>query len=215
MFFILIASFLFTWNKNFQAPTGLSESLSTKESGIPSIPSDKGVFSRADFATEYQNMPADENHQRAMDEYYENRAFHGAPPSIPHPVEDDRDMGKSCMKCHDNGGFVPKYKAYAPVTPHPEMSNCKQCHVTQETTSLFKHNNFYKKKTPKVGENNALPGSPPVIPHQIQLRENCLSCHSGPSAPKEIRVSHPERSNCLQCHVVNDKGIIDIGTFSR
>ena len=44
-------------------------------------------------------------------------------------------------------------------------------------------------------------GSPPVIPHKLFMRENCLSCHAGPSAPKEIRMSHPERVNCRQCHV--------------
>ena len=31
-----------------------------------------------------------------------------------------------------------------PVTPHPEKINCKQCHVTQNTQSLFKGTNFPK-----------------------------------------------------------------------
>ena len=47
----------------------------------------------------------------------------------------------------------------------------------------------------------ALEGSPPVIPHGLQMRENCLACHAGSAAPKEIKVSHPTRVNCRQCHV--------------
>ena len=125
-------------------------------------------------------------------------------------------MGEnSCLKCHENGGFVEKFSAYAPVSPHPELVNCRQCHVPQKTQRLFKGFNQRKLKAPKAGVNNALVTSPPVIPHQIQLRENCLSCHAGPSAPKEIRVSHPERINCRQCHVINNKVITDIGTFIR
>ena len=45
--------------------------------------------------------------------------------------------------------------------------------------------------------------SPPPIPHGLQLRENCLSCHSGSGAPKDIATTHPERVNCMQCHVAN------------
>ena len=69
-----------------------------------------------------------------LDTYYNNRAYHGAPPSIPHTMLDERSMGgNSCLKCHENGGFAEKFNAYAPVTPHPEMINCKQCHVPQQT----------------------------------------------------------------------------------
>ena len=45
------------------------------------------------------------------------------------------------------------------------------------------------------------PFAPPVIPHQILLRENCAACHSGLAAREEIRCSHPERVRCTQCHV--------------
>lgn len=179
------------------------------------IPSEKGVFERSKFALDYVNMPIDENHQRSLKEYYRNRAYHGAPPSIPHAVEDERNMGeKSCLKCHQNGGFVKKYNAYAPVAPHPQYVNCRQCHVPEKTTSNFKGTNWEKVAAPAVG-NAALDGSPPIIPHQIQLHENCLSCHAGPAAPKEIRVSHPERINCRQCHVLNNKETSDIGDFIR
>jgi cytochrome c-type protein NapB len=216
LFVILFAAFIAIWN--FSYKSGLEEAyISTeKTSSISLIPSEKGVFQRSEYALEYAKMPVDENHQRTLNTYYDNRAYHGAPPSIPHPVKDERNMGEnSCLKCHHNGGFTEKFNAYAPVTPHPELVNCRQCHVVEKTDGLFKGFTYSEVIAPKTGINNALNGSPPVIPHQIQLHENCLSCHAGPSAPKEIRVSHPERINCRQCHVLNNKETTDIGVFKR
>ncbi|MFD2565944.1 nitrate reductase cytochrome c-type subunit [Pseudotenacibaculum haliotis] len=216
LFVILFVGFITIWNYSYYE--GQEEAYIPIENNrpVPLIPSETGVFQRSEFALDYAKMPVDENHQRTLYEYYKNRAYHGAPPIIPHPVADEKNMGgNSCLKCHQNGGFTEKYKAYAPVTPHPEMVNCKQCHVSQKTQSMFKGTNFRRIVVPKVGVNNALEGSPPIIPHQLQLRENCLACHAGPSAPKEIRVTHPERVNCRQCHVMNNKEIKDIGIFIR
>ncbi len=216
LFVILFVGFITIWNYSYYE--GQEEAYIPIENNrpVPLIPSETGVFQRSEFALDYAKMPVDENHQRTLDEYYKNRAYHGAPPIIPHPVADEKNMGgNSCLKCHQNGGFTEKYKAYAPVTPHPEMVNCKQCHVSQKTQSMFKGTNFRRIVVPKVGVNNALEGSPPIIPHQLQIRENCLACHAGPSAPKEIRVTHPERVNCRQCHVMNNKEIKDIGIFIR
>ena len=216
LFVILFIAFIAVWNYSYQ--TGLEEAYIPIENNNPSviIPSEAGVFKGSEYALDYMDMPVDKVHERTLKTYYDNRAYHGAPPSIPHPVLNDKTVGENaCLKCHQNGGFVSKFNAYAPVTPHPELVNCRQCHVSQNTQSLFKGGDYDKVVAPKVGINNALIGSPPVIPHQIQLRENCLSCHAGPSAPKEIRVSHPERINCRQCHVMNNKIISDIGTFKR
>lgn len=216
LFVILFIAFIAVWNFSYQ--TGREEAYIPIENNnpVPIIPSETGVFERSEHALYYANMPVDENHQRSLDTYYDNRAFHGAPPSIPHYVEDERNMGaNACLKCHENGGFVEKFQAYSPVTPHPEMINCRQCHVPQHTNTLFKGTNFQMVDAPEVGVNNALQGSPPIIPHQIQMHENCLSCHAGPSAPKEIRVTHPERVNCRQCHVSNNKEMTDIGVFKR
>lgn len=216
LFVLLFIGFIVVWNFSYQ--TGLEKAYIPIENNnpIPIIPSETGVFQRFEYALDYANMPIDENHQRSLNSYYDNRAYHGAPPSILHPVKDELSMGgNTCLQCHQNGGFTEKFNAYAPVTPHPEMINCRQCHVPQNTQTLFKETNFYKVSAPETGINNALQGSPPVIPHQIQMRENCLSCHAGPSAPKEIRVSHPERVNCRQCHVLNNKTIIDIGIFTK
>lgn len=216
LFIVLFIAFIAIWNYSYY--TGQEEAYIPIENNrpIPIIPSESGVFERSKYALDYTKMPVDEKHQRSMKNYYDNRAFHGAPPSIPHEVNSERDMGdNSCLKCHENGGYVDKYKAYTPVTPHPEKINCRQCHVPEKTNSLFKETNFKRGTIPVAGLNNALEGSPPVIPHQLQLRENCLACHAGPSAPKEIRVSHPERVNCRQCHVPNNKVTVDVGDFMR
>lgn len=213
---LLFIAFIVVWNFSYQ--TGLEGAYIPVEESteIPIIPSEAGVFKRSKFAIEYSKMPFDENHQRSLHTYYKNRAYHGAPPSIPHAVESERNMGgNTCLKCHENGGFVSKLNAYAPVSPHPDFINCRQCHVPQKTQTLFVATNFSELVAPKAGINNALLGSPPVIPHQIQLHENCLACHAGPSAPKEIRVTHPERINCRQCHVLNNKETTDIGIFIR
>ena len=178
------------------------------------IPSEEGVFKRSEYALEYAEMPIDKKHQRNLNTYYKNRAFYGAPPSIPHAVAERNMGGNSCLKCHENGGYVDKYNAYAPVTPHPEKVNCRQCHVPQKTQSLFVATNWTRTTGAVVG-NKALLTSPPIIPHQIQFRENCLSCHAGPGAPKEIRTTHPNRVNCRQCHVINDKNVSEIGVFKR
>ena len=216
LFVLLFIAFIVVWNYSYQI--GLEEAYVPiiKDKEVPIIPSEIGVFQRSEHALDYLNMPVDENHQRSMKSYYNNRAYPGAPPSIPHSVSDERTMGANrCLKCHENGGFVEKFKAYTPVTPHPEMINCRQCHVPQQTQLLFKGSNFKMGKLPSVGGNNALDGSPPVIPHQLQMRENCLSCHAGPSAPIEIKVTHPERINCRQCHVPKNKEASNPEIFKR
>lgn len=148
---------------------------------------------------------------RTLDQYYSRRAYLGAPPYIPHPVENKLSLtGSSCLTCHEFGGYSPKYNAFAPVVPHPENLNCRQCHNPQTKTSLFKNTQWQKEERPKLGQ-SALPGSPPVIPHSLQLRENCSSCHTGPGAVAEIRINHGNRVNCLQCHGIQ-QGIISTPT---
>lgn len=215
LFTILFIGFITVWHFSYQS--GFEEAaIIIDDSSITNVmPSEKGVFKRAHHAIDYSSMPVDEDHQRALQTYYDNRAYHGAPPTIPHALDDERTFGgKTCLQCHENGGYVDKYKAYTPVTPHPELVNCRQCHVPEYTSKPFKPTKDLGFETPKVGVNNALLTSPPMIPHQIQLRENCLACHAGPAAPKEIRVSHPERVNCRQCHVPTTKGSGN-GVFNR
>ena len=219
-FIIIFITFIIVWNFSYEK--GLEEAympvIETPTGNF--IPSESGVFRRSTAGIDYLNMPVDENHQRTLKDYYNNRAFLGAPPSIPHPVKEERSLGgNTCTQCHQNGGFVEKYNAYAPITPHPEMVNCRQCHVTKNTNDTFINFTFDKAQAPKEGEgeNNAMLGSPPTIPHQLQMRENCVSCHAGPSAPKEIRVTHPERVNCRQYHVpkMSEQAAIDVSNYLR
>jgi cytochrome c-type protein NapB len=216
LFILLFISFIVVWNYSYY--TGLEEAYIPlkNENYIPIIPSQKGMFQNSNFILDYANMPFDKDHQRTLKNYYKNRAYYGAPPSIPHPIKEEMSMGENkCLQCHQSGGFTAKFNAYTPITPHPEMVNCRQCHVVQTIQTVFKEFNFDKLTAPMVGFNNVMFGSPPVIPHQIQMRENCLSCHAGPSAPKEIRVTHPERINCKQCHVFKNNNRIEIETFTR
>ena len=214
LFALLVVSAVAIWNFSYQESyeEAKVESEALKESQV--IESEEGVFRRSGYAIEYSKMPIDLKHQRKLSDYYDNRAFYGAPPTIPHEVSSASIGSGMCLKCHENGGFVKKYSAYAPITPHPEKISCMQCHVEVRTNSVFVSSSWKSDLAPDIG-NAALVGSPPIIPHQIQLRENCLSCHAGPSAVAELRTTHPERVNCRQCHVVNNKKIADIGTFVR
>lgn len=215
LFLVLVITGIVITSQSFTSSIEPANTAVISTENTPSIPSEKGVFQRAEFAKDYAQTRIDPKLERRLESYYKNRAFHGAPPIIPHPVEDERNMGEiSCLQCHENGGYVAKFDAFAPVVPHPEKVNCRQCHVPVKTDGLFQATNWDRDINIPI-HNNALPGSPPIIPHQLQLHENCLSCHAGPSAPKEIRVSHPERINCRQCHVVNNKETKDIGEFKR
>ncbi|MCF8714928.1 cytochrome C [Joostella atrarenae] len=214
-FSLLFIAFIVIWNKSYWS--GLEESYVpvVNKSHHSYLPIDRGVFSGSEKGLKYAIMPYDSAHMRSLDTYYDNRAYDGAPPSIPHPVAEERSAGGvTCLQCHKSGGFVTKYDAYAPITPHPEMVNCRQCHVVKNTESLFVATEFTEKEHASVGDNNALLGSPPVIPHHIQMRENCLACHAGPAAPKEIRVTHPERVNCMQCHVLKLQEGTDMEMFN-
>ncbi len=164
----------------------------------PSIYTDKEVFYQSEKALEYKNMPEG---NRSLQENYANRAYPGAPPIIPHKVFAENEVGgKTCLQCHQNGGYTAEFEAYAPIAPHPDFVNCRQCHVAQTTDEVFRPTEWKKKEFPKLHQ-AALPGAPPRIPHTLQLRGNCLSCHAGSAAPVEIRTTHPERINCRQCHV--------------
>jgi len=132
----------------------------------------------------------------------ERRAYDGAPPVIPH-----RPFGAACVACHTGRGMNVPDVGFAPPLPHAKTagmslsSRCTQCHVFRNTDDLFVKNTFTGlRQDLRHGRRlNAL--APPVLPHPVFMRENCLACHSGPAAREEIRTDHPERVRCLQCHV--------------
>jgi nitrate reductase cytochrome c-type subunit len=150
--------------------------------------------------TAHQSNPRPGAKTRTLKQYYSRRAYPGAPPVIPHEVVVDGVINDDCLDCHEDGGYDPAFEAYTPITPHPEMENCRQCHVSQLVENEFVETEWIFPELPKRGR-QAIPGGPLLIPHSLQMRENCLACHAGPHAVVEIKTSHPERQNCQQCHV--------------
>ena len=206
LFFLLLASGLMIISKSIDSAGSFAVVNNYEYSSIP-VPTEKWNESRWKAAGYYQNTFEEWVPEKSLEKYYSNRMYYGAPPFIPHPIQNEMTFGgKDCLKCHQNGGYVNQFDAFAPVAPHPEKVNCRQCHAAVNTESLFRPTNWENdKRLPVSIHNHALEGSPPTIPHDLYMRKSCLSCHSGPSAPAEIRVSHPERVNCRQCHALNDQ----------
>lgn len=139
--------------------------------------------------------------RRTLNSFYELRQYPGSPPRVPHTVPSFyQDDNTDCLACHGRGGYDAEQDAYIPVTPHPENENCYQCHVPRRTEKLFVRTNWQSINPPNLGRSQ-MGGSPPPIPHSLQLREDCIACHTGPAAVAEIRVEHASRGNCRQCHV--------------
>lgn len=129
----------------------------------------------------------------------ELRLYDGAPPVVPHPIDEyGRD---DCLACHLDGDAVDEESGRpAQVTPHPEQTNCQQCHVARLTSEIFQANlgeglNRWTTESPRN------PLGPPYIPHRLQDREDCRACHLGEAAADVIVPEHGDRANCRQCHL--------------
>ena len=153
---------------------------------------------------------ADMSTARTLDEYYARRQYPGSPPFIPHKVEEADLAPIECLTCHAKGGWTDELKRHTPLTPHPEQTACRQCHIAQTDAKLFVDIDWMSVPTPRLGRTE-LPGAPPPIPHELQMRGDCIACHVGPGAVATIRVEHPSRGNCRQCHVPETTA----GLFSR
>ena len=163
-------------------------------------------------------------HPRTLATYRVLRAYPGAPPRIPHGLTPGEFREGACKACHERGGYSVRFNAYVPVTPHPEMGTCLQCHVGDATLmaiplpSTDPNSHCRQCHTPgglRASDSTldwktmawpqwtrATAGrNPPAIPHDSPMRVNCLACHAGPSGVVEIRTSHPERADCRQCHL--------------
>ncbi|MBL8138845.1 MAG: nitrate reductase cytochrome c-type subunit [Acidobacteria bacterium] len=130
------------------------------------------------------------------------RAYDGAPPTIPHEAA----IG-ACTTCHDADGAAIDGVGVAPASPHGDTGaegsfrRCRQCHVPQAAGTSFVASRFVGLAQGPWKGSRATPGAPPRIPHPLQMRGECLTCHAGPGARVEIRTTHPERTRCRQCHV--------------
>lgn len=175
---------------------------------------------RSEFASLQQDNPqlfdlvvrTAEMKAAALQDRLRTRAFDGAPPAVPHPV--DQRTAESCLVCHGNGMVLAG--RIATKMSHVMMSNCTQCHIEQEssvpsstaTTPAVASqgerppwppgNSFDGVKRAGLGI-RLLPGLPPTIPHTLHMREDCSSCH-GLIARPGLRTTHPWLQNCRQCH---------------
>jgi cytochrome c-type protein NapB len=128
-----------------------------------------------------------------------NRAFDGAPPTIPHPVA--AQSAASCLVCHGEGLVIGT--RVATKISHAHLSNCTQCHVESARSDLPfagepAENEFVGVYRAGPGE-RASPGAPPTIPHHTWMRENCAGCH-GMVTRAGTRTTHPWLTSCTQCH---------------
>lgn len=127
------------------------------------------------------------------------RAFDGAPPVVPHPI--DQQNAAVCLACHGTGWQVGNLIAVR--MSHPVYANCTQCHVEsarREPSEIGTPvpNDFAGVVRAGPGERAWL-GAPPVIPHPSWMREECASCHGVLGRPG-LRTTHPWRTSCTQCH---------------
>ncbi len=137
---------------------------------------------------------------RNLASFYTLRQYPGSPPRIPHQVDLSFSGNETtCLSCHEKGGYSAEFGKFAPVTPHPENTLCYQCHAQVETEELFVQTDWKSIQPPILGQ-SSLSNSPPPVPHSLQLRENCIACHTGPGAVVEVRVDHAARGDCRQCH---------------
>jgi cytochrome c-type protein NapB len=140
----------------------------------------------------------EEMRQAALADRARNRAYDGAPPTIPHPVE--AQSAAACLACHGEGLKVGD--RLASRISHATLSNCTQCHVEQAPQGFAStapvENDFLGIYRAGPGQ-RASPGAPPTIPHSTWMRDNCASCHGLVTRPG-TRTTHPWLTNCTQCH---------------
>lgn len=162
------------------------------------------------------------------------RSYPGAPPRIPHGLRAEELRTSKCLTCHARGGFSLRFESYVPVTPHPQWTNCVQCHAMNDELVVVPAlesgpnascRECHVGKPSRFAETgidwrsaawptlSASGDLPPPIPHDLQSRANCLPCHAGPGAIEEIRTTHPERVDCRSCHVLASAPADE--TFSR
>jgi len=202
---------------------------SVASEGTP-ISSEADVFRTtvADLAIDPALQLRRSAHPRTLATWRNLRAYPGSPPRIPHALTPAEYLRGGCKTCHEKGGYSQRFGAYVPITPHPDMGACLQCHVgdarllptdlpgsdpsarcrqCHSTGGMLWRDSALTWKPmswPQVAKVTR-DGPPPPIPHTLEMRGNCVSCHSAPAGVLEIRTPHSARSNCRQCHVEGAK----------
>ena len=200
---LLLAALVVVTGQSLTAGREPARVMPVTAEATPTLPTEAGMYARVSRAAEYASMPQEPNRRRTLAVFYARRAYPGAPPVIPHPVDEGDAFGKACLACHGSGGWVPRFEAFAPVTPHPDFISCRQCHVPQTPAPTVRGSiSGWQQISPPPLHGSAMLGSPPPIPHALQMRENCRACHGGPGAVAELRTTHPQRVTCRQCHAL-------------
>jgi nitrate reductase (cytochrome), electron transfer subunit len=178
-----------------------------------------------DFAVDADVPRRDAAHPRDLAMFRAIREFPGAPPRVPHGLTTSEYRSTGCNACHERGGYSVRFASYTPMTPHPEYSDCLQCHTPDARLvglgfpdrSSDAHcnqchapdgslapapagNEWQPGSWPRIGQRD-YPDAPPLIPHDLELRGNCVACHYGPAAVEEVRTPHGDRASCRQCHL--------------
>lgn len=146
----------------------------------------------------------DQMKQEALQDRLRTRAFDGAPPVIPHVIQ--QQSAASCLACHGEG--IRMGDKVATKVSHPQYTSCTQCHVESSTSGPINsvqttENSFTGLQRSGPGL-RAYAGAPPTIPHTLWLRNDCTSCH-GLVARPGLRTTHPWLSNCVQCHAASEQ----------
>lgn len=117
-------------------------------------------------------------------------------PAIPHSIEGIA----SCGTCHGRQGIVPKPQNHVGRTD----DTCLLCHVSSPvptpTATPFR---TAPVATPTPMQVPVRTAGPPMVPHSLEGRSECLACHqSGALGAKVVPADHAGRvSNvCLLCH---------------
>ena len=147
-----------------------------------------------------ETRPSEDDKLQSTRTRASRRAFNGAPPVIPHVVENTADA--ACYACHGKGMRIDGRVANR--MSHQFLANCTQCHAPPPpkpfaTESLEVASHFVGLSAPLKGD-RAFPGAPPTIPHSTWMRSECLACHGTEAGWAGLQSTHPWRVNCEQCH---------------
>lgn len=117
------------------------------------------------------------------------------PPPIPHSLDNYGD----CVICHETGiAGAPKFP---PDHEGRASDMCQPCHKPAAPAA---------NATPAATEESgAEAGGPPNIPHTLQGRDDCLSCHrAGSNGAPKVPSDHSGRTSsvCRTCHQVPGEG---------